>query len=123
MRDQLSSSECDGGFGLEVTAHAFKQISERLEALAMENLNIYNDVFNKDDPSKSLLAPSNLKSFIVSVIAQARNESNYSKEQSKSKGVEFRYKVVISKWSSDKDLEFTAIVENNHIKTGFFNWV
>lgn len=123
MKDQLNSPEGDGGFGIDITAHAFKQVSERLETLAIENPNIYNDVFNKDDPSKSLLTPSNLKSFIISVIANARLEKKYSTDKSKSNGIEFRYKVIISKWSGDRNLEFTTIVENNHIKTGFFNWV
>jgi len=123
----MSSPDSDGSYGIEITSHAFKQIAERLEALALENSKIYKDAFNSEDPSRSYLLPSNLKAFVVTMIANARKKGNFSKEQSRgnSGNVEYHYTVIIKDWGGDngKQLEFTGIVENNHIKTGYFNWV
>lgn len=124
LKASLTSPESDGGFGVEVSAHAFKQISERLEELASQNKAIYDDVFRRDEPLASLILASNLKSFIITTLANAHKKGNFSKEKSKnSSGVEFRYIVDINKWSGQKTLQFVVIVENNYIKTGFFNWV
>lgn len=110
--------------GLELSAHAFKQLSERLEKLTMENQIIYDDVFNKGSPSECLLLPSNLKSFIITLLADAHKKSNFKRELSKnSDGYEYRYIVDIKKWSDEKVLQLICIVENNNIKTGYFNWV
>lgn len=123
LKIHLTSPESDGSFGVEISAHAFKQISERLEELAMQSTAIYSDVF-KNDPQESLMTPSNLKSFIITTLANAHKKKHFSRERSKnSAGVEFRYIIDIKKWSGDKTLQFVVIVENNYIKTGFFNWV
>lgn len=124
IRGELSGSESDGGYGTDLSAHAFKQISERLERLAFENIVIYNDVF-KAEKSETLLLPSNLKSFVITLIADARKKGNFSREKSKNTpdGTEFRYTIEIQKWSDDKTLQFVCIVENNNVKTGYFNWV
>jgi len=115
----------DGSCGLDLSAHAFKQISERLEKLAIENTVIYEDVFNRQTKSECILLPSNLKSFVITLVANAHRKGEFSKEPSKnnSAGVEYRYSIEIKKWSSDKDLYLICIVENNNIKTGYFNWV
>lgn len=125
LKANLTSPESDGSFGVEVSAHAFKQISERLEELAMQNTAIYRDVFKEDSQQESLMLPSNLKSFIITTLANAHKKKQFSRERSKGSGggVEFRYMVDIKKWSGDKTLQFVVIVENNYIKTGFFNWV
>ena len=47
---------------------------------------------------------------------------NTNKEDSRNRK-EYRYTIDMTKWSGEKNLQFVAIVENNHIKTGFFNWV
>jgi hypothetical protein len=123
-KDLVDQEKGDDSFGIEFTAHAFRQVSERLEFLAMENPVIYNDVFKKEMPSDSLLLPSNLKSFVITLLADARKKNNFTEEESKnSNGIEYRYTINMNKWSDDKLLQFVAIVENNHIKTGFFNWV
>lgn len=124
LRSELSSGECDGSYGLELSAHAFKQISERLEVLALENVMIYKDVF-KESRVECLLSPSNLKSFVITLIADARNKGNFTKEKSKNNanGTEFRYTIDIKSWSSDRLLQLVCIVENNYVKTGFFNFV
>jgi len=124
IRTGIISDENDGSCGLDFTAHAFKQLSERLERLAMENTLIYNDVFGKENKSEYLLSPSNLKCFIITILADAHKKKNYTKEKSKnSDGFEFRFIIDIKKWSQEKTLQLVCIIENNVIKTGYFNWI
>lgn len=123
LKSSLGASDCDGGFGTEISAHAFKQISERLESLALENAEIYKDVMKQGSPHDSLLMASNMKSFIITTLANARQKSEYATGDSRNGGKEYRFTVDIKKWSGDKTLQFVAIVENNVVKTGFFNWV
>lgn len=125
-RSSLTSNEGDGSHGIEISAHAFKQISERLEMLAKEYDEIRRDFVKLDDPDASLSMPSNLKSFIITLIASAKKKDTYSKENSKNTagGFEFRYNIEIGKWSTPKStLQFVCIVENCNIKTGYFNWI
>ena len=123
LKIELSQEGSDGSYGIELSAHAFKQISERLEGLALENSIIYKDVF-KDAKSECLILPSNLKPFIITLVADARKKQSFTKEKSKnSDGVEFRYTIDLQKWSNEKILQLVCIVENNYIKTGFFNFV
>jgi len=122
LKEQLKNEE-NGSCGLEFTGHAFKQISERLEEIAMMSPVIRRDVFKDENYLKSLLLPSNLKPFIVTLLASAHKNGNVREEESKSSGKEYRYTVDMVKWSYEKNLQFIAIVENNFIKTGFFNWV
>jgi len=127
IKKELKSDESDKSIGLEFTGHAFLQISERLEEIALRYSTIYNDVFRVDSPSESLLVPSNMKSFIITLLSNAHKKEQFKEEQSRSNkntnGVEFRYTININKWSDDKSLQFIAVVEDNYIKTGFFNWV
>ena len=127
LKQELKSSDSDGACGIEFTAHAFKQISERLEELAMESTVIYKDVFNIKSPSDSLLVPSNLKSFVITLLANANNTGCYEPEESRSNktssGIQYKYTMNMTKWSGEKSLQFIAIIESGYIKTGFFNWV
>ena len=122
----LTSSESDGSHGVDISAHAFKQISERLEVLAIDNESISRDFININDPWTSMSISSNLKCFIFTLVASAKKKGTFSKEKSKNsqEGFEFRYNIQIKKWSGKKGtLQFVCIVENNNIKTGYFNWV
>jgi len=123
IKEELCSEESDGSYGVDVSDHAFKQIAERLERLAMDKSVIYRDVIKPNDPHDSLLLASNMKSFIITMLANAKSKGNFKEEESKGGGKEFRYTIDMKKWSDDKTLRFVAIVENNKIKTGFFNWV
>jgi len=122
LRSELSKA--GGKFGLEFTGHSFKQIAERLEELAKSNTIIYKDVYKGGSREESLLYPSNLKSFILTLLADANQKGNVREEKSKNtnEGIEHRYTVDIKKWSGDKPLKFVAIVEDTYIKTGYFNW-
>ena len=119
---QYDGGEC---CGLELSAHAFKQLSERLEKLAMENQIVYDDVFNKPSKSECLLLPSSLKSFIINLLSDAISKGNFTKEPSKNNYTSYEYRIVvtITKWSDDKVLQLVCIVENNNVKTGYFNWI
>jgi hypothetical protein len=95
LRNDLSQVGNDGSYGMDFSGHAFKQISERLEILAMENPAIYKDVF-KESRSDWLLLPSNLQTFIITLLANARKKGNFKEEKSKnSNGTEFRYTIDI----------------------------
>lgn len=124
LRKKLTAPTDDGSYPLDMTAHGFKQISERLEAIAKEESVIFTDVFSAD-PLKSILVPSNLESFVFTTLAVARKSGKFTKEKSKSNSSksEYHYSVTIDKWSVGRRLEFVAIVEDNRIKTGYFNWI
>ncbi len=125
IKISLSSDETGKRCGLELTAHATKNLSERLEKLATENTLIWNDVFDKPGKADCLLLPSHFKCFIITLLADAHKKGNFSKDRSKNNtGMwEYRYTIDINKWSDDKILQLTCIVENNVVKTGYFNWV
>jgi len=127
LSEEFKNNEAFSCIGIEFTAHAFKQIAERLEEISRLSPIIYKDVFRPEDQSKSLLIPSNLKSFIITLLSNAYKKGNFQEEKSKSPkssgDFEYRYTIDMKKWSGDKDLQFIAIVEDNYIKTGFFNWV
>jgi frataxin-like iron-binding protein CyaY len=121
---RLQIVEIDGGFGIDMSDHAYKQISERLEVLSFESEIIFKDVISPESPNDSLLLASNIKSFIITTIANARRDNKFIKIPSKSGGSEFKFTIDVKKWSDDKrDLQFICIVENNVIKTGYFNWI
>jgi hypothetical protein len=123
FKTELTQIENDGSYGVDLSAHAFKQISERLEILSLENSVINNDVF-KGSRAECLLLPSNLKSFIITLIANARKKGDFKIDKSKnSDGSEYRYTIDLKGWSNEKVLQLVCIVENNYIKTGFFNFV
>lgn len=125
-RESLISNEGDGSHAVDISAHAFKQIFERLELLARDNELILRDFINLEDRARSLSIPSNLKSFIFTIVANAKKKGHFSKESSKNTtdGFEFRYNIEIKKWSSKREtLQFVCIVENCNIKTGYFNWI
>ena len=118
-------SEGDGSVGIDISAHAFTNISDRLQRLAMENQVIYDDVFNKDEPSLSILWPNNLRAFVVTLLAEAYDKSAVVQKPSKNNHnrFEYHYNIKIEKWSgSDNSLIFTGVVEGGNLKTGFFNW-
>lgn len=123
IKDELCINGNDGSCGIDITDHAFKQIAERLEVLAREYSFTYRDIVKPDNHQESLLLASNMKSFIITMLANAKSKNEVVENDSKSGGKEFRYTIEIKKWSHDKSLQFVAIVENNKVKTGFFNWV
>jgi hypothetical protein len=115
----------DGSFGLDLTAHAFTNITDRLSSLASEYSVVYSDVFNPQNPSKAILWPNNLRSFIIGMLANERAKNKQTEKPSKNTngGTEYHYDIEIKKWSNDRSsLIFTAIVESNMVKTGYFNW-
>jgi hypothetical protein len=106
-----------GEYGIEFSAHAIANISTRLEELASDDQIIYDDVFRPDSLLDALIIPSNLKSFVISLLSQAIEEGAVEQRNSKSNGIEYHHVTRIKKWS----VAFTCIVEDNTIKTGYFN--
>jgi hypothetical protein len=124
LKKDIKEQDSVGGCGLDVTAHASKQILKRLESLASESSSIYKDVMNLDNPTASLIWPTNMESFVIGMLAKAREKKEFTIESSKnSNGKEYHYNIEIKTWSTDlKRLIFTGVVEGNNVKTGFFNW-
>jgi len=123
IKKSLTSSDSNGSYAVEISAHAYKQISERIEAISKENMKIYQDVMKPGSPGEGLLIPSNLKSFIFTSIAAAQQSKEFTMEKSKKTGgSEFHYNINIKQWSGERNLIFTVIVENGFVKTGYFNW-
>jgi hypothetical protein len=126
LREIIKEEDGDGSVGLIFSSHAVDQIQERLEILSRESSIIYEDVFNTEDPSKSIIWPSNTRAFIFGMMAKAAENESVQTEPSRSTkdGKEYHYKIEIKKWSTnEKKLVFVGIVENNTIKTAYFNWV
>jgi len=124
IREELMSDK-DGGFGIELSAHAFTNIANRLSDLASENPIIHKAVMNIERPERCLLWPSNMKSFIIGMIANARYKNEFKIEKSKNTddGQEYHYEIEIKSWGTTRhSLYFIGIVEGVTIKTGYFNW-
>ena len=112
------------GIALDLTSHAFTNITSRLESVINENPFIWEDVMGTDK-DESLFIPSNLKYWVIAKIAKARKSGNFVIQDSKNNDgeFEFHYKIPIEEWSDvNRMLEFTAIVEGGVVKTGYFNW-
>ena len=124
LKKDLSESG-DQRIAIEISAHAYRQMSERICSIAMESSSIWQDVFRPDSPNESLLVPSNLKSFLITMLSNAYEKHMYHEEESRNTngGKEYHYNVDIKKWSDDKTLQFVGIVENFTLKTAYFNWV
>lgn len=123
IEDELNAVDDTGMYPTKVTDHAMAQISDRIEALAYKSKNAYEDIFSKSH-EESLLLPTNLKCFTLTMVGKALEDGTYKSVKSRSGGKEYRYNVNISKWKTkDKELMFTIIVENNNVKTGYFNLV
>ena len=124
LKSQLKECDIHGECGITISAHASVQICKRLELLAMESSAIYRDVLDIDNPTASLLWPTNAESFVISLLSKARLEGKFKSVDSKSGGVEYHYEIELNDWSTEsKKLIFTGVVENNNVKTGYFNWV
>lgn len=118
IREELYKHNQDG-YAVELSAHAFTNISARLHALTFESKIVYSDVTKPEEPNKSLLIPSQLRAFIISLIANAKINEDF-----KIKGREYHYNIEMIKWSNSHHmLVLTAIVEENVVKTGYFNWI
>jgi len=123
IKSELTDEQ--GSFGLELSAHAIANISSRLEMLANENSKIYKDVMNRENPHKSIIWHSNMKAFIIGILANANKKGEFEEKESKNRPdhMEIHFSIEINKWSDEnKRLIFVGIVESNIVKTGYFNW-
>ena len=123
FKKEISKDSNGEGCGIEFTGSAYKLLSEGLESITKNSDIVKDDVF-KDDPELSLLNASNLKSFIITVMADAHKKGNFEERPSRNndKNVEYKYTIEMKKWRDEKNLKLEIIVENGFIKAGFFNW-
>ena len=106
---------------LFITDHGFTQIMERFEKAIRMDCEAYDKLYNQN-VSQSIITPSNFKSFIITILAQAYKNEDYNYEPQK--GGQYRYSIEINSLSNDYNiLEFIAIVRDNKVVTGYFNWV
>jgi hypothetical protein len=121
MEEDLTSHKDSGMYPTKITDHAMTQISDRLENLAHDSKPAYKDIINKS-AKHSMLLPSNLRNFILTMVAKSIELGAYKSKKSRSGGTEYIYSVKMSKWEVDRSITFTLIVENSVVKTGYFNY-
>jgi len=123
LKQRIKNGDTEGEFGLNITAHAYNQISVRLSEIAKVSEQAHSDLI-ETPVSESILEPDRLKAFIYTMLNKARQDRSYKVKKSKSGSEELVYTVNMSKWSTDeKELFLVFIVENSTVKTGYFNWV
>jgi len=123
IKKKITENDTVGEYAMTVTSHAFEQISSRLEQVAYESQVAYKDIMDCKSED-SIFIPSNLRSFIIENIAKSRKDSTFERRTARnSGGNEFVYNVALTSWNTDKDLFMSIIVENNVVKTGYFNFV
>ena len=114
IKDELmTEAGNDGGFGIELSAHAFTNIANRLTALGSDSKVINNDLFNVKSQSESLIWPPNMKAFVIGMIANARHKNEFTIKDSKNNNgnKEYHYEIEIKNWSTQRQaLIFIAIV-------------
>lgn len=114
-------------FPTQVSEHAAMRAMERVHAYAESCKELFDEVVNVMDPAMSLSLPQNMKSFILGVLAQAYVDKRYVEQQSQSNksinGIEWKYIVKVPSWVfGNRYIELVACVEDNVVKTVFFNW-
>lgn len=122
---QIQYSDCEhkGAVALYLTDHGFSRVIQRFEEAVWSDIGTYNDVY-KRPAATSILTPSNFKSFVINTLSKAYIEDGYVYETHHQTGPQYRYTIRMSNLSDNgKDLEFTAIVKENKLITGFFRWM
>jgi hypothetical protein len=120
LRDELAHFG-NGAFGLEISDHAYAQIHQRVGELMIEHPHIWDDVNKK--ASESIVLSVNFIAFIITLLAAAYDKGSVEEKEARKGGIEYHYSIEIPQWSNENgSLEFTAIVQNGVVKTGFFNW-
>lgn len=105
----------DGGLGTSLSSHAFRRVYDRIEKLLVENPFIYKAV---NDSGNTIFRPSNMFMFVTDLILKARLEGNFVKQPNG----QYKYVTKVEEWCNDDfSVEFVCYVENNNIKTIFFN--
>ena len=64
LRSEIATTTKDGAYALYISDHAFWRSATRLEKLAMESMTIFTELFRVDNPTDSLILPSNLEVFL-----------------------------------------------------------
>ena len=114
LKDEISECDDSEGYALELSAHAYSNLLSRLHGLSLESTAVYND-------AKDLLIPTRLKAFVISLIAKAKEDGNFTKHKGDR---ELHYNIELNEWSNNTHiLVLTVIVEGKVVKTGYFNWI
>jgi len=118
---ELEHTMKDPKLPLNLSAHAYTRVSNRLEELTTKNPKTYKDIMTGDN-KYSLFIPSNLNKFIFDKVKVALKGGHITKKKSRSGGDEFIFDIRIPEWDyEDKECVLSMAVENNNIKTCYFN--
>jgi len=119
-----SKSDLDAGkcYPTSLTDHAFHQIIDRLEELSLKYDVVYNDIMTKP-VYDSIFLPSKLREFVFDKVCVSIKDDTKTSKKSRSGGVEYIFNVHMDNWNigGGKHITFSVIVENNVVKTGYFN--
>jgi hypothetical protein len=118
----LSELDVPNAAPINISDHGFAQISTRFESAIAKSPIAYNYVY-KAKEGESLISPSNLKAFILTIMSKAFYDGDYKKETDRGRAIQYRYTIKLYKMSDEeKSLSFVGIIKNSTIVTGFFNW-
>lgn len=121
MQELVSNiqEEDDGGLPLFISAHAFHRAYIRIEELMALHKSVYDNIAHSNN---SIFLPSNMVSFLYDYILHAKLSNNYQKTARGDGGYKFKYWNYINDWSDDDyKIELVVFIEDNTLKTVFFN--
>lgn len=123
LEEDIVGGEDGSMLPTKITDHAMTQIHRRLAGLTNKSTVAFEDVMNKK-ASDSLLDPDNLECFIFTMISKSYKDGTYKSKKARSGGSEYVFNINMPNWNTkNKKLVFSMIVENNVVKTGYFNLV
>jgi len=119
----ISSKITDGKLATIISDHAVSQILTRLEKLCSDSPRAYSAIMS-GKTSTSLFVPSNLSAFILENIKSGLKSNSVKEKKSRSGGKEYVYDIKMTQYDTDdKYCVFSLVVENNTVKTGYFNLI
>jgi len=113
----------NNSYPTSLTDHAFNQICDRLEELSLKYSVVYSYI-SSVDVWDSLFVPSILRKFVFESVYNAIKNNSVVSKKSRSGGIEYIYNDNMTDiWAigNNKEITFSIIVENNVVKTGYFN--
>ena len=122
---ELVEADVNPAFAMHVTQHAATRAVSRLNECAVTEPKIMCDLVNQEHPERSLAIIENMHTFLITVLAHAFESGSYVEVPSRNnKGKsEYKYTTPVVKWIfKNKRLDICAHVEDNAVKTVYFDW-
>lgn len=110
-------------FPTTVSDHAALKATERIQEFADTCQELFSEIVNAIEPDMSLSLIANMKAFVIKILADAYVNKRFVAQQSKTGSTEWKYIYNVPGWEfSGRAIEIVACVEDNVVKTVFFNW-